>query len=82
MIYDITFRQTQTIMAVAETAPLLMRIVSSSVAVSYRAAKIARDVLSKGDLGIVEKVLPFLSDDHFMTSYLKVNQIYRRPGFS
>lgn len=43
-------------MALAEGAPLLMRIVSSSVAVSYRAAKIAKDVLSKGDLGIVEKV--------------------------
>ena len=43
-------------MAVAEGVPLLMRLVSSSVAVSYRAAKIAKDVLSKGDLGIVEKV--------------------------
>ncbi|XP_060577720.1 3'(2'),5'-bisphosphate nucleotidase 1-like [Ruditapes philippinarum] len=42
-------------MAVAETVPLLMRIVSSSVAVSYRAANIAREILSKGDLGIVEK---------------------------
>ncbi|KAL4238494.1 3 5-bisphosphate nucleotidase 1 [Mactra antiquata] len=42
-------------MAVAESVPLLMRLVSSSVAISYRAAKIARDVLSKGDLGIVEK---------------------------
>lgn len=42
-------------MAVAANAPLIMRLVSASVAVSYKAAKIARDILSKGDLGIVEK---------------------------
>ncbi|WAR19537.1 BPNT1-like protein [Mya arenaria] len=42
-------------MAVAEGVPLLMRLVSASVSVSYRAAKIARDVLISGDLGIVEK---------------------------
>jgi len=43
-------------MSVAEGVPLLMRLVSASVSVSYRAAKIARDVLIKGDLGIVDKV--------------------------
>lgn len=40
----------------AEGVPLLMRIVSASVSVSHRAAKIARDILTKGDLGIIEKV--------------------------
>ena len=43
-------------MAVSEGVPLLMRIVSASVSVSHRAARIARDILTKGDLGIVEKV--------------------------
>lgn len=33
-----------------------MRIVSASVAVSNRASNIIRNVLTKGDLGIVEKV--------------------------
>ncbi|XP_052275889.1 3'(2'),5'-bisphosphate nucleotidase 1-like isoform X2 [Dreissena polymorpha] len=42
-------------MAVSESVPLLMRLVSASVSVSYRAARIARDVLIKGDLGIVDK---------------------------
>ncbi|XP_046557871.1 3'(2'),5'-bisphosphate nucleotidase 1-like [Haliotis rubra] len=39
----------------AATAPLLMRIISSSVAVSKRAGTVIRNVLRKGDLGIVEK---------------------------
>ncbi|XP_041352356.1 3'(2'),5'-bisphosphate nucleotidase 1-like [Gigantopelta aegis] len=39
----------------AETFPLLMRIVSASVSVSKRAGNIIRDVLKKGELGIVEK---------------------------
>ena len=43
-------------MAASEGVPLLMRIVSASVSVSHRAARIARDILTKGDLGIVEKV--------------------------
>lgn len=33
-----------------------MRILSASVAVSNRASNIIRNVLTKGDLGIVEKV--------------------------
>ena len=44
-------------MAASEGVPLLMRIVSASVSVSHRAARIARDILTKGDLGIVEKVV-------------------------
>ena len=48
---------TLTNMAATEGVPLLMRLVSSAVAVSHRAARIARDVLIKGgDLGVVEKV--------------------------
>ncbi|KAJ8308505.1 hypothetical protein KUTeg_013379 [Tegillarca granosa] len=39
----------------AAGAPLLMRIISSSVAVANRAANIIRDIMKKGELGIVEK---------------------------
>ncbi|CAH1793032.1 unnamed protein product [Owenia fusiformis] len=35
--------------------PLILRLISSSVAVSHRAGQIVRDVMKKGDLGIVEK---------------------------
>ncbi|KAL3874120.1 hypothetical protein ACJMK2_037176 [Sinanodonta woodiana] len=41
--------------AVVESVPLLMRIVSASVAVSHKSGQIIRDILSKGDLGIVDK---------------------------
>ncbi|XP_074648322.1 3'(2'),5'-bisphosphate nucleotidase 1-like [Tubulanus polymorphus] len=37
------------------TSSLVLRIVSASVAISHRAGKIIRDVMSKGQLGIVEK---------------------------
>ncbi|ESO87715.1 hypothetical protein LOTGIDRAFT_127279 [Lottia gigantea] len=36
-------------------SPLVMRIISASVAVSHRAGRIIRDVMDKGQLGIVEK---------------------------
>lgn len=36
-------------------APLVMRIVASSIQIAGRAGRIIRDVLAKGDLGIVEK---------------------------
>ncbi|XP_063231609.1 3'(2'),5'-bisphosphate nucleotidase 1 [Bacillus rossius redtenbacheri] len=39
----------------AQSAPLLLRIVASSVRAANRAGKIIRDVMSAGDLGIVEK---------------------------
>ncbi|KAK3595969.1 hypothetical protein CHS0354_032484 [Potamilus streckersoni] len=41
--------------AVIDGVPLLMRIVSASVAVSHKSGQIIRDILSKGDLGIVDK---------------------------
>lgn len=41
----------------AQSAPLLIRLVATSVLAANRAGKIVRDVMSKGDLGIVEKVL-------------------------
>ena len=44
----------------ADKAPLLMRIVANAVCVSHRAGKIIRDVMSQGDLGIVEKVIIFM----------------------
>lgn len=40
----------------ASTSPLLMRILAASVSVSNRAATIIRDIMKKGELGIVEKV--------------------------
>ncbi|XP_045776717.1 3'(2'),5'-bisphosphate nucleotidase 1 isoform X2 [Maniola jurtina] len=37
------------------TVPLIVRLLASSVSVAGRAGKIVRDVMSKGELGIVEK---------------------------
>ncbi|KAJ2953352.1 hypothetical protein O0L34_g942 [Tuta absoluta] len=37
------------------TVPLIVRVLASSVSVAGRAGKIVRDVMSKGELGIVEK---------------------------
>ena len=53
----------------AAKAPLLIRLVSASVAVSNRASQIIRDVLLKGELGIVEKVVLF-SMFIYSTSYI------------
>ncbi|KAJ9582848.1 hypothetical protein L9F63_022807 [Diploptera punctata] len=39
----------------AQSAPLVMRLVASSITAANRAGKIIRDVMSQGDLGIVEK---------------------------
>ncbi|XP_011550556.3 3'(2'),5'-bisphosphate nucleotidase 1 isoform X2 [Plutella xylostella] len=39
----------------ATAAPLVVRLLASSVSVASRAGKIVRDVMSKGELGIVEK---------------------------
>ena len=36
--------------------PLITRLVAASVSISIRAAGIVRDILRKGDLGIVTKV--------------------------
>lgn len=38
---------------------LLMRVVASAYSVAEKAATIVRNVMSAGDLGIVEKVLRF-----------------------
>lgn len=35
---------------------LILRLIASSVTASNRAGKIIRDIMSRGDLGIVEKV--------------------------
>ncbi|XP_050070618.1 3'(2'),5'-bisphosphate nucleotidase 1 [Anopheles maculipalpis] len=39
----------------ANTAPLVMRLVGSSIKIAHRAGHIIRDVMCRGDLGIVEK---------------------------
>jgi len=45
----------------AQSAPLILRLVASSITAVNRAGKIIRDIMSQGDLGIVEKVrLPSL----------------------
>lgn len=41
----------------AQTAPLLLRLLASSVRAAARAGKIIRDVMSRGELGIIEKVI-------------------------
>ena len=43
----------------ATTAPVILRLVASSVCVARRAGSIIRDVMKKGELGIVEKVPVF-----------------------
>jgi hypothetical protein len=47
----------------AQCAPLILRLVASSITAVNRAGKIIRDIMSQGDLGIVEKVrLPSLGE--------------------
>lgn len=46
----------------AQSAPLIIRLLASSVTAASRAGKIVRDVMSKGELGIVEKVSKTVSD--------------------
>lgn len=41
---------------VAGQLPVLLRLISSSVALANHAGVIIRDVMSRGELGIVEKV--------------------------
>lgn len=41
----------------AQSAPLIIRLLASSVSVASRAGNIIKDVMSKGELGIVEKVI-------------------------
>lgn len=51
------------------TAPFLIRLVSSSVAIANRAGVLIRDVLKKGELGIVNKVNIY----HVLTTVLKLS---------
>lgn len=39
----------------AHSAPLLSRVVGYSVAIANNAGKIIRDIMKKGELGIIEK---------------------------
>lgn len=43
----------------SSSVPLIVRLLASSVSVAGRAGKIVRDVMSKGELGIIEKVRSF-----------------------
>lgn len=40
----------------AQKAALICRLLASSVSISHKAGKIIRDVMQKGDLGIIDKV--------------------------
>lgn len=40
----------------AASPPLILRLLATSASAATRAGKIIRDIMSKGDLGIVEKV--------------------------
>lgn len=40
----------------AQSPPLVLKLLASSIRAATRAGKIIRDVMSRGDLGIVEKV--------------------------
>jgi len=40
----------------ASTSPVLLRLISSSIAIANHAGNIIRDVMAKGELGIVQKV--------------------------
>lgn len=56
----------------AQGAPLLARVVGYSVAIANNAGKIIREIMKKGELGIVEKEAGLLSwfmltRDHFCT---------------
>lgn len=40
----------------AQNVPLILRLMASSVTAATRAGKIIKDVMSKGELGIIDKV--------------------------
>lgn len=40
----------------AQNVPLILRLLASSVTAAARAGKIIKDVMSKGELGIIDKV--------------------------
>lgn len=44
----------------AQIAPAVMRILASSIVVANRAGEIIRDVMSKGELGIIDKVIKLI----------------------
>lgn len=46
---------TEDMSAAAQSAPLLARVVRYSVAIANNAGKIIREIMKKGELGIVEK---------------------------
>lgn len=57
------------------TPPLAMRIIASSILIANRAGFIIRDVMSNGELGIVEKVK--LSNFHVACdTYIKISSSF------
>lgn len=41
----------------AQTHPLILRLIASSIPVANHAGKIIRDIMKKGELNIVDKVI-------------------------
>lgn len=54
------------------SAPLVMRIMASSIVIANRAGRIIRDVMANGELGIVEKV----SIHHKLLFCLSVTKVH------
>lgn len=60
------------------TVPLIVRLLASSVSVAGRAGKIVRDVMSKGELGIIEKVSIkklLVFPRNFLASYFELRNL-------
>lgn len=69
----------------AQSAPLILRLVASSITAVNRAGKIIRDVMNQGDLGIVEKVgrgVPCTSIPFFWHTYFSLTALCGRLQLS
>lgn len=63
----------------AQGTALICRLLASSVSVAHRAGKIIRDVMQKGDLGIIDKVnifVHYLVDLHILLLFKKCDYFF------
>jgi hypothetical protein len=67
----------------AAATPFLIRLVSSSVAIANRAGIVIRDVLKKGELGIVNKVTklsqPYKYKAYQICQTIRQLSLFKRP---
>lgn len=61
----------------AQNAPLIVRLLASSVSVASSAGKIVRDVMSAGNLGIVEKVKTIMKYFSIINFLFRVKMTYK-----